>query len=79
MELVDIINQCGVPPGVVNLLSGDPASISSQLISSDVIKKISLTGSTRVGKIVLKQAAEKIQKSYNGVKWPRTIYSSRRR
>jgi succinate-semialdehyde dehydrogenase / glutarate-semialdehyde dehydrogenase len=62
MELVDIVNSCGVPPGVVNLLSGDPASIASQLISSDIIKKISLTGSTRVGKIILKQAAEKIQR-----------------
>jgi succinate-semialdehyde dehydrogenase / glutarate-semialdehyde dehydrogenase len=62
MELVDIINQCGVPPGVVNLLSGDPASIATQLISSDVVKKISLTGSTRVGKIILRQAAEKIQR-----------------
>jgi len=62
MELVDIINQCGVPPGVVNLLSGDPSSIASQLISSDIVKKISLTGSTRVGKIILKQAAEKIQR-----------------
>ena len=62
MELVDIINQCGMPPGVVNLLSGDPASIASQLISSDIVKKISLTGSTRVGKIILKQAAEKIQR-----------------
>ena len=62
MELVDIINQCGIPPGVVNLLSGDPAKIASQLISSDVVKKISLTGSTRVGKIILKQAADKIQR-----------------
>ena len=62
MELVDIINQCGVPPGVVNLLSGDPPSIASQLISSDIVKKISLTGSTRVGKIILRQAAEKIQR-----------------
>ena len=62
MELVDIINKCGLPPGVVNLLSGDPPSIASQLISSDIIKKISLTGSTRVGKIILKQAAEKIQR-----------------
>ena len=62
MELVDIINQCGMPPGVVNLLSGDPSLIASQLISSDIVKKISLTGSTRVGKIVLKQAAEKIQR-----------------
>jgi len=62
MELVDIINQCGVPPGVVNLLSGDPPLIASQLISSDIVKKISLTGSTRVGKIILRQAAEKIQR-----------------
>jgi len=62
MELIDIINKCGVPAGVVNLLSGDPSSIASQLISSDIVKKISLTGSTRVGKIVLKQAAEKIQR-----------------
>ena len=46
MELVDIINNCGVPPGVVNLLSGDPSTIASQLISSDIVKKISLTGST---------------------------------
>ncbi len=62
MELVDIVNESGVPPGVVNLLSGDPSSIASQLISSDIVKKISLTGSTRVGKIILKQAAEKIQR-----------------
>jgi len=62
MELVDIISNCGVPPGVVNLLSGDPSTIASQLISSDIVKKISLTGSTRVGKIILKQAAEKIQR-----------------
>jgi len=62
MELVDIVNKCGVPSGVVNLLSGDPPSIASQLISSNIVKKISLTGSTRVGKIILKQAAEKIQR-----------------
>ena len=62
MELVDIVNEAGVPPGVVNLLSGNPAEIASQLISSDIIKKISITGSTRVGKIILKQAAEKVQR-----------------
>ena len=33
MELVDICNEAGVPPGVVNLLSGDPAFISSELIN----------------------------------------------
>ena len=62
MELVDICREAGVPPGVVNLLSGDPPSIAFQLISSDIVKKISITGSTRVGKLILKQAAEKVQR-----------------
>ena len=62
MELVDICNQAGIPPGVVNLLSGDPPSIASQLIASDIVKKISITGSTRVGKQILKQAADKVQR-----------------
>ena len=62
MELVEICRQGGVPPGVINLLSGDPAKISSELIKSDVIKKISITGSTRVGKLILKQAADKVQR-----------------
>ncbi len=62
MEIVDICKEAGVPAGVVNLLSGDPAHISSELIKSDIIKKISITGSTRVGKLILKQAAEKVQR-----------------
>ena len=62
MELVDICNEAGLPPGVVNLLSGDPAYISDKLLSSDIIKKVSITGSTRVGKIILKKAAEKVQR-----------------
>jgi succinate-semialdehyde dehydrogenase/glutarate-semialdehyde dehydrogenase len=62
MELVDIIHEAGVPPGVINLLSGDPPKIAQQLISSDIVKKISITGSTRVGKLILKQAAEKVQR-----------------
>ncbi len=62
MELMDIIKEAGVPPGVVNLLSGDPAAISSQLISSDIVKKVSITGSTRVGKLILKLAADKVQR-----------------
>jgi len=62
MELVEICRECGIPPGVINLLSGDPPSIASQLISSDIVKKISITGSSRVGKIILKQAADKVQR-----------------
>ena len=62
MELVEICKECGVPPGVINLLSGDPPSIAQQLIASDIVKKISITGSSRVGKLILKQAADKVQR-----------------
>lgn len=62
MSLVDIISKAGFPEGAINLLSGDPAKVSERLIMSDITKKVSITGSTRVGKIILKQAADKIQR-----------------
>jgi succinate-semialdehyde dehydrogenase/glutarate-semialdehyde dehydrogenase len=62
MSLIDIIKEVGLPDGTVNMLSGDPAGIAQQLIDSDIIKKISITGSTRVGKLILKQAADKVQR-----------------
>ncbi len=62
MELVNICNEAGLPPGVINLLSGDPAYISDKLLSSNIVKKVSITGSTRVGKLILKKAAEKVQR-----------------
>merc|ERR1711991_841428 len=62
MELVNICKEAGVPDGVVSPLSGDPAEISNELMESDIIKKVSVTGSTRVGKIILKKAADKVQR-----------------
>ncbi len=62
MALIDIIKEVELPNGAVNMLSGDPSGISQQLINSDIIKKISITGSTRVGKLILKQAADKVQR-----------------
>jgi len=43
----------GVPPGVVNMVTGEPAQISRHLIQSDVIRKVSLTGSVPVGRDIL--------------------------
>ena len=49
-ELVRAFVDAGIPAGVVNLVYGVPAEISSYLIPHPVIKKISFTGSTQVGK-----------------------------
>jgi succinate-semialdehyde dehydrogenase/glutarate-semialdehyde dehydrogenase len=49
-ELIRAFVDAGVPPGTVNLVYGDPHEISSYLIPHPVIRKISFTGSTVVGK-----------------------------
>jgi succinate-semialdehyde dehydrogenase / glutarate-semialdehyde dehydrogenase len=48
--LIDAFAQAGLPAGVVNLVYGVPAEISSYLIPHPIIRKISFTGSTPVGK-----------------------------
>ncbi|UXX81510.1 NAD-dependent succinate-semialdehyde dehydrogenase [Roseovarius pelagicus] len=50
--LVGCFADAGVPAGVVNLVYGDPAEISSYLIPHPVIRKVSFTGSTPVGKLL---------------------------
>jgi succinate-semialdehyde dehydrogenase/glutarate-semialdehyde dehydrogenase len=49
-ELIRVFVDAGVPAGVVGLVYGDPAEISSYLIAHPVIRKITFTGSTPVGK-----------------------------
>ena len=49
-ELIRAYADAGIPAGVVNLVYGDPAEISSYLIPHPVIRKMSFTGSTVVGK-----------------------------
>ncbi|MEZ5652903.1 MAG: NAD-dependent succinate-semialdehyde dehydrogenase [Burkholderiaceae bacterium] len=51
----------GVPPGVINLVSGDPAQISEHLIRSSVIRKVSLTGSPQVGRKLASLAGEMLK------------------
>lgn len=50
MELVAAFVDAGVPPGVVGLVFGEPAEISAHLIAHPIIRKVSFTGSTAVGK-----------------------------
>lgn len=48
--LVQAFADAGVPPGVIGLVYGDPAEISGYLIANPVIRKVTFTGSTAVGK-----------------------------
>ncbi|MFM9427970.1 succinate-semialdehyde dehydrogenase/glutarate-semialdehyde dehydrogenase [Variovorax sp. GrIS 2.14] len=48
--LLQCFVDAGIPPGTVGLVCGDPAEISSYLIASPIIRKVTFTGSTPVGK-----------------------------
>ncbi|MCG3017885.1 aldehyde dehydrogenase family protein, partial [Escherichia coli] len=53
--------EAGLPAGVLNVVSGASASkISAPLMADDRLRKVSFTGSTPVGKQLLKDAADKV-------------------
>jgi succinate-semialdehyde dehydrogenase / glutarate-semialdehyde dehydrogenase len=62
LALVDALTESGLPPDVVNVVFGEPAHISQILIASPVIRKVSFTGSTAVGKHLAKLAAEGVKR-----------------
>lgn len=60
--LIVLAEQAGVPPGVINAVSGDTAAIGEALMASPIVRKISFTGSTPVGKLLMRQAANTVKK-----------------
>ncbi|WP_433695744.1 NAD-dependent succinate-semialdehyde dehydrogenase [Paraburkholderia phenoliruptrix] len=60
--LAVLAEKAGIPPGVFNIVSGDAAAIGGALTESEVVRKLSFTGSTRVGKLLAKQSADTLKK-----------------
>ena len=63
IEMIRCLIDAGLPSGVVQIVFGDPAEVSSHLIASPVIRKISFTGSVPVGKHLMKLAAEGMKRT----------------
>lgn len=61
-ELGRILNEAGCPAGVVNVVTGPPADTGARLASSDLVDKIAFTGSTEVGREVMRAAAGNVKK-----------------
>ncbi|NAT17695.1 succinate-semialdehyde dehydrogenase, partial [Pseudomonas syringae pv. actinidifoliorum] len=58
--IINALVEAGLPKGVVNLVFGDPAAVSEQLLSSPAVKIVSFTGSTHVGKLLAGLAAKNL-------------------
>ena len=64
LAMAKLAQQAGIPDGVINIVpSTSAAEVGRVLTSNSKVRKISFTGSTGVGKILLKQAADNVQKT----------------
>ncbi|MCU4118195.1 NAD-dependent succinate-semialdehyde dehydrogenase [Variovorax sp. N23] len=54
--------EAGLPPGVLQIVTGDAPAIGSALCESDVVRKLSFTGSTGVGRLLMQQCAPTLKK-----------------
>src|ERR1700728_4153941 len=62
LELAKHFSDCGLPPGVVNIVTGFGESCGSPLVKHPDVNKIAFTGSAAVGKIIVKQAADTVKR-----------------
>jgi succinate-semialdehyde dehydrogenase/glutarate-semialdehyde dehydrogenase len=62
LALAVLAERAGIPAGVFNVLTGLPAGIGSEVTSHPAVRKLSFTGSTRVGQMLMSQCASTIKR-----------------
>lgn len=62
LKLAELAEQAGIPKGVINVVCGNPEEISKAFMEDMRVRKITFTGSTEVGRLLMKMASEQIKK-----------------
>ena len=62
LALAVLAEQAGFPAGVLNVVTGNPAEIGGELCANPIVRKLSFTGSTAVGRLLMAQCAPTIKK-----------------
>jgi succinate-semialdehyde dehydrogenase / glutarate-semialdehyde dehydrogenase len=62
LALAELAERAGVPNGVFNVLTGSATEIGGELTSNPIVRKLSFTGSTEIGKILMAQCAGTVKK-----------------
>ncbi|MDT7532343.1 NAD-dependent succinate-semialdehyde dehydrogenase [Sphingobium sp. SA2] len=62
LAMAKLAEQAGFPAGVFNIVTGMPTAIGGTLTASPVVRKLSFTGSTRVGALLMRQCADTIKR-----------------
>jgi len=62
LALAELAARAGVPKGVLNIVTGSATEIGAELTSNPIVRKLSFTGSTEIGKILMAQCAGTVKK-----------------
>src|SRR5580765_1454223 len=62
LALAELGERAGIPKGVLNILTGDSKAIGGELCSNPLVRKLSFTGSTETGRVLMRQSADTIKK-----------------
>jgi len=62
LALIELSVRAGIPKGVINVITGDSSKIGEAFTNSSLVKKISFTGSTEVGKLLMKNSSRTLKK-----------------
>ncbi|MBA4491478.1 NAD-dependent succinate-semialdehyde dehydrogenase [Paracoccus sp. S1E-3] len=57
LAMADLCQQAGVPAGVFNIVTGDAREIGAEMTANPIVRKITFTGSTGIGKLLMQQCA----------------------
>ena len=62
LGLAELAHRAGFPPGVINVITGDARAIGGEMCANPTGRKLSVTGSTEVGRLLMKQVAPTVKK-----------------
>jgi len=62
LALAELAERAGIPKGVLNIVTGNPEAIGKELCANPIVRKLTFTGSTEVGRILMRQSADTIKK-----------------
>ncbi|MFE8702766.1 NAD-dependent succinate-semialdehyde dehydrogenase [Cytobacillus sp. FJAT-54145] len=62
LKLAELAHEAGIPKGVINVVTGNPQEIGKVWLEDDRVRKLTFTGSTEVGKLLMRGSADTVKK-----------------
>ena len=62
LALAELGERAGIPKGIMNVVTGSAGAIGGELTSNPIVRKLTFTGSTEIGKVLMKQCADTMKK-----------------